>query len=323
MKYQLENLYAQMLLNEASEKDLTNTKNNKVGSMKSDQDIFGEKPDLVAGPEKAKIKEGPSYKISTSSETGTTHGSSSKSSFKGSPAPKNKEHDDENEEMEDTDVTPKSEVEKEEEEKPTKKDKYKYKQQESFTMSAFETLFKKTLTEELDEENSELAVTDETSDEVSDMEDSMEDISDEVEETEEDSEDLIADLRELHNKLTSILSKLETEVEGMDDEEEAEDDEEFSGEDYEDEFGGEDEGEEVLAKESVDKMKVLPDAKGKQLISKKNKVGKLHPKGGKSVGGKVKLDPSPKHFVGKHKPLQHPTGRPEVKSSVKKGDFIK
>ncbi len=56
-------------------------------------------------------------------------------------------------------------------------------------------------------------------------------------------------------------------------------------------------------------------------MSKKNKIGKLHPKGGKAHTGKIKDSPEPKALGDKKNNLQK--GKPEVKSTVKKGDFIK
>ena len=73
-------------------------------------------------------------------------------------------------------------------------------------------------------------------------------------------------------------------------------------------------------KESVDKPKALGDKK-KKLMAKSNKVGRLHPKGGKAHTGKVSSSPEPKALGDKKGSLQK--GKPEVKSTVKKGDFIK
>jgi hypothetical protein len=56
-------------------------------------------------------------------------------------------------------------------------------------------------------------------------------------------------------------------------------------------------------------------------MNKKNKVGRLTAKGGKANGGSVKNEPKPKALGDKKAALQK--GKPEVKSTVKKGDFIK
>jgi hypothetical protein len=139
----------------------------------------------------------------------------------------------------------------------------------------------------------------------------------------ETEEDLISDLIELQTKLDSILTKLE----GMEDEEnESEEggDESYSDEDFDNEFTEDEtvEGEEgAVRKESLDKPKLLSNAKGKQLLNKKNKVGKLAPKGGKAHSGKFKYEPAPKSISSKAASLSK--GNSQVKSSVKKGDFIK
>ena len=99
--------------------------------------------------------------------------------------------------------------------------------------------------------------------------------------------------------------------------------EEYSEDDFDQEFGeGEEEmeGEEPMG-ESLERPKPLNNSKGKALMSKKNKVGRLSAKGGKAHGGHLKNEPNPKALGDKKKALQK--GKPEVKSTVKKGDFIK
>ena len=329
MKNPLSSIYEQMLISEAQNKqDLTNPSKNEVGTLKQDQEAFGEKPDLVDGPDHAKIEKGPSYKISTSSETGVSYTKDTK--FKGTAPAKPAEDEEPKETETPEDVVPKDEEKKSskvedksesDEEKETKKDKYN-KQQENFTMSAFETLFKKTLTEDLEPTDSvtpEVPETEETSDDVLASDEGAEDTLDDEtsEETEESEADLISDLRDLQTKLDSILSKLE----GLESEEESEEegsedsDEEYSDEEFDSEFSNEEEP--TVTKESIDKPKPLSPAKGKQLTSKKNKVGKLNPKGGKAYVGKLKSDPTPKNLTSKV------TKSAEVSSSVKKGDFLK
>jgi hypothetical protein len=92
-------------------------------------------------------------------------------------------------------------------------------------------------------------------------------------------------------------------------------------ESIEDEVEDEDADEEPF-KESTE-LKPLGD-KGKVLMGKNNKVGgspKVH--GGKAQGGDVECDPKLKPAKAHDKSLQSPKGKPEVKSSIKKGDFFK
>lgn len=330
---QLSELYEKLLVAEAAKSDLTNVKNDVVGNLKKEDELFGETPDLVDVPKKAKIKEGPSYKISTSSET-APQATNSTHIFKGT-KPAESEEGEEASEVKGTRVTPKPEKTKESEteenekshedsdlssENNPKKDKYNYKQ-ESFTMNAFENLFKKTLMEqELEDTTPAVAETEVPSDDLS-AEDSVESPeSSDADESVEDEGDLISDLKELQDKLSAILSKLEGATEENDmseEEEEAEGEEEYSDEDFESEFGSEEvEGEEEVKKESIDKPKLLGDKK-KKLLGKDNKVGNIRPKGGKAHPGNFKNDPKPKALSTTVK------GKSEVKSSVSKGDFIK
>lgn len=302
MKNPLSDLYEQVLLNEAEKHALQNPSQDEVGNLKPKQDLFGTKPKVVEGPEKAKVQKGPAYEETTGS---ASKPAATKSSMPHS-APAKETKVEKGEEMKDTKVNPKKEDEEDKEKKEVKK--------ESFTMSAFETLFKKTLNEELNEEPAPAVEDIATEDEPLELEDS----SEEEGMDEEEEGDLLADLKDLQDKLASILSKLEDSAEEA---EEAIEDEsaEYTEDDFDKEFG-EDE-EEAPVKESVDKPKHLSDSKGKVLMSKKNKVGKVHPKGGKAHTGTIKDDAEPKALGDKKAHLQK--GKPEVKSTVKKGDFIK
>jgi len=307
MKNSLSDLYEKILLSEAQKNDLTSPSNIVVGDLKSNEEVFGARPEIQKGPEKAKLAQGPNYKISTSSETAPTHGSALKAKFKGTAPAKEEKYDDEVEEMEDEEVIPESEFDEEESPKPQIK-------KENYNMSAFETLFKKTLLEQADElPEMEAPAEMEQSDEDLDLESEVE--TEEApeepeEESDEESEDLVADLKDLQARLGAILDKLEN---YSSEEEEGEEEEgSYSEEDFDEEFE-----EEAPVKESLDKPKLLSPSKGKSLMSKKNKVGKLAPKGGKASAGKFKTQASFKAAPKLQK------SKAEVKSTVKKGDFIK
>jgi hypothetical protein len=301
MKNPLEDIYNQILLNEAEKHNLQNPSSDEVGNLKSKQDLFGSKPKPVEGAEKAKLQKGPAYKETTGSASAPK---AEKSSMPHS-APAKETKAEEGKEMEDTEVDPtKDEEEKEEKKEETKK--------ESFTMSAFETLFKKTLTEEIDE----VPAPEMEAEEELDL-DTEEAGDEEMEEEMEEEGDLVSDLRDLQDKLSAILAKLEDVAE---EESELEDNESYTEDQFEDEFGEEEE-EEAPMKESMDKPKALNNSKGKGLMNKKNKVGRLTAKGGKANGGSLKNEPKPKALGDKKAALQK--GKPEVKSTVKKGDFIK
>jgi hypothetical protein len=306
MKQTLSDLYETVLLKESEKFNLQNPSQDEVGKLKPKQNIFGTEPKPVEGPDKAKLKQGPSYKETTGS---TSKPSATKSSMPNS-APAKEAKTEEAEEVEGTKAEP--------EEKEEKKEKKKEINKESFTMSAFETLFKKTLIEELDEVTE--PAPDMEAEEGLDMDMDEEAIDDEEEGLQEEEADLISDLRDLQDRLSTILSKLE----GVQDEQnEVEAEEEgYSEEDFDDEFG-EEEGEEMESsvKESMDKPKALNNSKGKGLMNKKNKVGRLNPKGGKAHGGSLKNEPKPKALGDRKGSLQK--GKPEVKSTIKKGDFIK
>jgi hypothetical protein len=170
---------------------------------------------------------------------------------------------------------------------------------------AFEKLFKATINEEemMDDPSMEMDVTVPTSDE---------EMADEIEGTNDEVSDLVSDLKDLMSKLQSILDKVGEEA-GSE-----------VADEVETELGGEEEvdAEEEPFEEAVD-LKPLGD-KGKVLMGKNNKVGG-HPKvhGGKAHGGDVDADPKLKPAKAHDKALQSPKGKPEVKSTVKKGDFFK
>jgi len=308
MKNPLSDLYEQVLLNEAEKHALQNPSQDEIGNLKTKGDLFGSKPKPVEGAEKAKIKEGPSYKETTG---GDSKPKAEKSSMPNSSAAKSPKTE-EGKEMKDTEVDPTKSKDKDEEDEKKEKKNVKA---ESFTMNSFENLFKKTLMQEemYPEENQTLE--DPTLEgEGNELEaEETEAEEEEEEDLEEEEGDLISDLRELQDKLGSILSKLED----IQSEEEEEESEEYSEEDFDTEF----EDEEAPVKESVDKPKALNTSKGKTLMAKKNKIGKVNPKGGKAHTGNVKDDPSPKALGDKKTAFQK--GKPEVKSTIKKGDFIK
>lgn len=312
MNKSLSELYTQVVLNEAEKHQLQNPTSDEVGNLKVKQDLFGTKPKPVEGAEKAKLDKGPSYKETTGSTSASK--SSGKPFAKSAPA---KSPDvEEGEEMEDTEVS--SKTDSKEQDKPSKK---KQLEQESFTMSAFEQLFKKTITEEIGQEPEMEQGEGMGAEEGVDNIGTEEPVGEAAEEgLEEEEGDLISDLKDLHDRLGEILSKLE----GVQEEEEALEGEEegYSEDDFDDEFAdeGEEDEEGSAMKESLDKPKVLGDKK-KALQHKKNKVGKLSAKGGKAHTGNVKTSPSPSNLGDKKKALQSKGN--QVRSSVKKGEFFK
>lgn len=314
MNKSLSDLYTQVVLNEAEKHQLQNPGSDEVGNLNAKQDMFGSKPKPVEGPDKAKLQKGPAYKETVGSSS-TPKASNKSMGNKSAPAKSPKVEG--GKEMEDTDVDPTEDNEESEEETTFKKKRFEPKE-ESFNMSAFETLFRKTITEEVDEDPIAGDVGGEPAPDMG-AEDALEGEDEGAEEELESEEgDLISDLKDLHDRLGEILSKLEgiqEEEEGM----EAGEGDEYSEGDFDEEFGGE-EGEEEAMKESVDGPKPLGDKK-KALQNKKNKVGKLSAKGGKAHGGKLKSQPSPSALGDKKKALQSKSN--QVKSSVKKGEFFK
>ena len=171
---------------------------------------------------------------------------------------------------------------------------------------SFEKLFKATINEDVMEDNAiEMDVTVPTSDE--EMVDEIEDKADEV-------SDLVSDLKSVMDHLQNILDKISDEQGEKSEEEEIE-------------FGNDEadveETEETEEVKEATELKALGD-KGKALMSKNNKVGgspKVH--GGKAQGGDVESDPELKPAKSHDKALHSPKSKPEVKSTIKKGDFFK
>ena len=316
MKKSISDLYEQILLNEAEKSDLQNPSNDEVGDLPS-ENMFGTVPRTIKGegPEKAKLQKGPSY---NKVDSGTPVASKQTSSKMPNSKPAKSATPEEGIEMEEDEFT----LTDHEDEKMERKPKP---QKESFTMSAFEQLFKKTLQEELEEENVGMETADEEVDDMdldSEMED--EDMPEEEGQEEEEEEDLISDLRGLQAKLNSILDKLES-LEDEESEEESEG-EEYTEDEFDDEFGSEEEGEEeeeeAPMKESVQSnLKPVNKSKIKTLQSKKNKVGKITAKGGKAKTNNIKVSPNPKALGDKKKVVQSHNNK--VRSSVDRGDFFK
>lgn len=309
---------------------LQNSNSDQVGKLPK-EDLFSSTPKIEGdGPDVKdveKVAKGPQYKQTTglgnkidAPKQAQSKGQSkmpNSAPAKSSEAPKAKE-------MEDTDVDP---TEDESEEKqPAKKSyipKKKELNKENYNMSAFETLFKKTINEEVDETDfggedegiGDIGLEGEGPDDALDL-----DQEDEGGESEEG--DLVSDLKDLQDKLASILSKLEGELDNSEFNDEGDEysedqfDEEFSPEEGEE---GEEEEEEV--KESLGKPQVLSQSKGKKLQQKSNKVGgKLSSaKKGKAYIGKLKSEPKPKALGDKKAPLMKGT---QAGSNIKKGEFF-
>lgn len=305
----LAELYEHVVLNEANKSEgaiadktgLSKTSEDEVGDLKADQEFFSEVPKPVEGAEKASVKE-LKHKVEGGSSSKPTMKSGNSGGFKGS-APASEPDTEEAEELEnEEDVFP---------------PKNKKTHDESYNMSAFENLLKKTLAEELETEEETSEGTEEGAEEVSeDMEDMEEGTEEGDQEGEEEEGDLVSDLKDLQDKLANILSKLEggaeeNESEGM------EDGENYTEDDFDGEFGEEEE--QGTFGESV-KAKSLSPSKGKGLMKKTNKVGKLKSSGGKAHCGSLKNEPKPKALGDKKGSLLKGT---EAKSSVKKGEFFK
>ena len=327
MKKTLSDLYQDIILNESEKNSLQNPKNNEVGNLPS-ENMFGEVPDTLKGegPEKAKLQKGPSYnKI----DTGTSVASKETNKKFPKSAPAKPAVTEKGMEMEDEDVVPDHEEEEEEEEdKEETPNLSKKPHKESFTMSAFEKLFKQTLSEELNDEPIDMESSQENEDLDLDTESfEDEDVEDVEEEELEEEGDLISDLRDLQGKLNSILDRLES-IESEEGEGDDGDGEEYSEDDFDDEFGDEDEDgdedeeeEEMPVKESKQSnLKPVNKSKIKSLQHKNNKVGKISPKGGKAKGNNLKTNSNPKPLGDKKKALQHGS---KAKSTVDKGDFFK
>lgn len=177
---------------------------------------------------------------------------------------------------------------------------------------SFEKLFKATINEQFPGEEDmgiEMEVEVPTSDE--DMMDELEGEKDEV-------SDLVSDLKSVMDHLQNILDKISEETGSEEDS--SEEEVEFGNEEASD--VEELETEEEPVKEATE-LKPLGD-KSKVLQNKNNKVGG-HPKvhGGKAQGGDIESDPKLKPAKSFDKTLQNTKGKPEIKSTVKKGDFFK
>jgi len=182
---------------------------------------------------------------------------------------------------------------------------------------SFEKLFKATINEQFPGQDEMSSPEVEMEVEVPTSNDEM---MDELEGEADEVSDLVSDLKDLMSKLQSILDKV-TEEAGSEEEHD----------EVESEFGDEEnseekEAEEEVKQESVEEateLKPLGD-KSKVLQNKNNKVGgapKVH--GGKAQGGDVDADPELKPAKSFDKALQSVKGKPEVKSTVKKGEFFK
>lgn len=172
----------------------------------------------------------------------------------------------------------------------------------------FEKLFKATINEQFPGEGEvgsiEMDVEIPTSDE--EMVDELQDEKDEV-------SDLVSDLKSVMDHLQNILDKISDETSGS--EESSEVEAEFGDEEVEAE-------EENPVKEATE-LKPLGD-KGKVLMGKSNQVkGAVKVSSGKAHTGEVESDPELKPAKAHDKSLQNPKGKPEVKSTVKKGEFFK
>jgi hypothetical protein len=180
---------------------------------------------------------------------------------------------------------------------------------------SFEKLFKATINEQFPGQDEMSSPEMEMEVEVPTSNDEM---MDELEGEADEVSDLVSDLKDLMGKLQSILDKV-TEEAG----------EEKSEDEVEAEFGDEESAEEEVEQEDKEPVKEATELKplgdkSKVLQNKNNKVGgapKVH--GGKAHGGDVESDPELKPAKSFDKSLQNVKGKPEVKSTVKKGEFFK
>lgn len=174
---------------------------------------------------------------------------------------------------------------------------------------SFEKLFKATINEEMNEEmGMEMDV---------EVPTSNDEMMDELEGEKDEVSDLVSDLKSVMDHLQSILDKISEET---GDKEEAEEEMEFGDEEEVDDV--EDvKIEEEPVKEATE-LKPVGKA-GHNLMSKDNKAGTVKPHGGKAHGGDVESDPKLKPAKSFDKALQSPKTKPEVHSTVKKGEFFK
>jgi len=176
---------------------------------------------------------------------------------------------------------------------------------------SFEKLFKATINEQFPGEESAVELEVEVPTSNDEMVDELEGEKDEV-------SDLVSDLKSVMDHLQNILDKVSEESGSEEGEEEAE-------------FGDEEaEGEEEVKEESAEEAPVQeatelkPVGKaGHNLMGKDNKAGSVKPHGGKAHTGDVESDPELKPAKAHDKALQSPKTKPEVKSTVKKGEFFK
>lgn len=310
-------MYDKVLLSEAEKHALQNPSADEVGKLPK-ENIFDSKPKPVEGAEKAKVKQGPQYQQTTGTAS-APKATGSSGGPKGAPA-KSAEGT-KGKEMKDTDVDPTDE-ESEGEDTEKKNKKKEFTQKESFTMSAFETLFKKTLmNEEMEEEMAPVAdgageISPDTDVDVDSEPSEDEELEDELEEEEGD---LISDLRDLQDKLASILDKLED----IESEEEELEGQEYTEDEFDTEFEDQGEGDDAEESPMKESLKALSPSKGKSLQSKNNKVkGTLSSaKKGKAKPGSLKEQPSPTALGDKKKHLQSKSNK--VKSNITKGEFFK
>lgn len=146
---------------------------------------------------------------------------------------------------------------------------------------------------------------------------SNEEMVDELEGEKDEVSDLVSDLKSVMDHLQNILDKISEESGSEEGEEEAE----FGDEG--EEASEESETEEEAVKEATE-LKPVGKA-GHDLMSKaKGEVkGAVKVHGGKAQGGDVESDPELKPAKSFDKALQNPKGKPEVHSTVKKGEFFK
>jgi hypothetical protein len=181
---------------------------------------------------------------------------------------------------------------------------------------SFEKLFKATINEQFPGEEEMGAVEMDIK-----VPTSNDDMMDEIEGETDEVTDLVSDLKDLMSKLQSILDKVTEEAGSEEKEDEAE--MEFGDESAEEEVESEEKEEEGKPMGEATELKPLGD-KSKVLQNKNNKVGgTLKVPGGKAHGGDVESDPELKPCKPHDKALQNPKAKPEVKSTIKKGEFCK
>jgi hypothetical protein len=177
---------------------------------------------------------------------------------------------------------------------------------------SFEKLFKATIKEELGDEE-ESSFENELDAEIPTT---GEEMVDELEGDEDELTDLVSDLKSVMGHLQNILDKVSQETEKPEETEETEI--EFGSEPEEE---TEEETEERPMGEATE-LKPLGD-KSKALQNKNNKVGSVKPHGGKAHGGDIDADVKLKPAKAHDKALQNVKSKPEIKSTVKKGEFFK